>query len=161
MTAHMAGGCACGSVRFDCTEKPIVQLICHCRDCQRASGSSFAAVMFVPSDRLTFTKDAPLYHEVTAASGRKLQRGFCGKCGSPVSLRWPDDPFQCELLVVSSLDDPSVFAPSYEVWTSRAGQWHAFNPDTIKFEKGPSAETVLSPIKAYFSGRDAHNAVGA
>src|ERR1019366_6824023 len=80
----LTGGCACGKLRYECDEKPIVQLICHCRDCQRASGSAFAAVLFVPSDRLTFKRAEPKYHSVKAESGRTMQRGFCGECGSPL-----------------------------------------------------------------------------
>jgi hypothetical protein len=83
----MSGGCACGKVRYECREKPMVQLICHCRDCQQASGSAYAAVLFVPSDRLQFTRTEPKYHEVEAATGRRIQRGFCGDCGSPVVNR--------------------------------------------------------------------------
>jgi hypothetical protein len=30
----VGGGCACRSIRYECTEEPIVQLICHCRACQ-------------------------------------------------------------------------------------------------------------------------------
>jgi hypothetical protein len=37
MNNVFSGGCACGRVRYECIEPPIVELICHCRDCQRAS----------------------------------------------------------------------------------------------------------------------------
>lgn len=155
MTKKLTGGCACGSVQYECGEKPIVQLICHCRDCQRASGSAFAAVMFVPSDRLTFTGTELKWFEAKAASGRTLRRGFCSECGSPVSLRWSEKrPF--ELLTVSSLDDPSGFSPTCEVWVSRADPWHQLHPDTVKFDEGPSEEAVRAPIAAYFAGRESN-----
>ena len=50
----LSGGCACESIRYECTEEPIVQVICHCRACQRASGSAFAAIMMVAADRISF-----------------------------------------------------------------------------------------------------------
>jgi hypothetical protein len=56
----LSGGCACQSVRYECTEEPIVQLICHCRDCQRAGGSAFAAMMIVAADKFKFLKKSPL-----------------------------------------------------------------------------------------------------
>jgi hypothetical protein len=102
MTEKLTGGCACGNIRYECSERPIVQLICHCRDCQRASGSAYVAALFVPSDRLTFTGEESKFHEVKGASGRRLQRGFCSECGSPVSGRWPDNPRRY-LLVAASM----------------------------------------------------------
>lgn len=53
LPGELTGGCACGAIRYKCSEKPIVELICHCRDCQRASGGAISAVMLVASDRLT------------------------------------------------------------------------------------------------------------
>src|SRR5579864_3626896 len=86
---NLVGGCACGNIRYECSEGPIVQLICHCRDCQRASGSAFAAIMMLPGDKFRFLKEEPAYFEVTGGSGRQLRRGFCSKCGSPISAHWP------------------------------------------------------------------------
>ena len=148
----LTGGCACGKVRYACGDKPIVQLICHCRDCQQASGSAYAAVLFVPSDKLEFTGAEPKYHEVKAASGRSPQRGFCAECGSPLSARWLGNS-RYQLLQASSLDDPSIFTPTVEVWVSRAHGWHSLHPDTVKFDEGPSPEAVRDPIDAYFAAR--------
>ena len=147
-----SGGCACGKVRYECSEEPLVQLICHCHDCQRASGSAFAAALIVPTDRLKFTATEPKYYSVTAASGRTMQRGFCSECGSPVSIRRPEMPL-VEFLQAASLDDTSTFAPTCEVWISRADSWHPLHPSTEKFDEGPSAEAVRAPIAAYFSSR--------
>ena len=49
MTAEIHGGCACSASRYTCSERPLVQMICHCRDCQRASGSAFAACLDDPA----------------------------------------------------------------------------------------------------------------
>ena len=152
MMENLTGGCACGRVRYECSERPLAQLICHCRDCQRASGSEFGAVLIVPSDRLTFTGSEPKYYEVKAESGRTMRRGFCSECGSPVSARRPETPL-VEFLHAASLDDPSRFAPSCEVWVSRAYPWHHLHPATLKFDQGPSEEAVRMPIAAYFAGR--------
>ena len=152
MTEALFGGCACGKIRYECSERPIVQLICHCRDCQKASGSAFAAFVIIPSDRLTYNGGAMRCYDVKAESGRTIRRQFCGECGSPVSARWPELP-RVELLDVASLDDQSVFAPTHELWTSRAEAWHPFHPNTIKVEEGPPDDVVRTPLKAYFAAR--------
>ena len=151
MTAILTGGCACESIRYECSEEPIVQIICHCRDCQRASGSAFAPGMFVAADKFRYLKSTPTFHEVVAQSGRLVQRGFCGKCGSFIGVRWPADP---QVVVISpiSLDDPSRFQPTAEVWLSRAQAWHPVHPDTTKF-KGPPLTGVKDKVDEYFAKR--------
>jgi len=148
----LSGGCACGSIRYECSERPIVQLICHCRDCQRASGSAYAAVLIVPSDRVTFRGTEPKYYAVKADSGRTMERGFCSDCGSPVLIRRPETP-GIVLIQAASLDNPSRFVPTCEVWVSRADPWHQLHPDTAKFDRHPSAEAVRVPVEEYFAAR--------
>lgn len=152
MTETLVGGCACGKVRYRCSERPLAQVICHCRDCQRASGNAFAALLIVPRDRLTFEGAELKEHSVVANSGRTMRRRFCGECGSPVSIFRPETPL-IEFLQAASLDDPSIFLPTCEVWVSRASPWHPHLPDTQKFDEGPSADAVRAPIEAYFAGR--------
>ena len=152
MTVAMTGGCACGEIRYECSDAPIVQLICHCRDCQRASGAASAPIMFVPADRFSFLKAQPSHYEITGGSGRQIRRCFCGKCGSPVTAHWPENTL-VQLIQVSSLDDPSVFRPTMELWLSRGHAWHSLNSDTEKFDGPPSG--VKAAIEAYFAGRAA------
>jgi hypothetical protein len=45
MAQKISGGCACGAIHYECNADPVVMLNCHCRDCQRASGSAYAAVV--------------------------------------------------------------------------------------------------------------------
>ena len=82
MTVLLTGGCACENIRYECTEEPIVQLICHCRDCQRASGSALAPLMFFAADKFRFLKSTPTFHEVVGGSGR---------LGSRISAHWPEE----------------------------------------------------------------------
>src|SRR5262249_35144416 len=48
MARKLSGGCACGAIHYECNVDPVIMLNCHCRDCQRASGSAYAAVVAVP-----------------------------------------------------------------------------------------------------------------
>lgn len=150
MTTVLSGGCACGAVRYECTEPPIVELICHCRDCQRASGGASAAIMFVAGDRFSFVAGEPAYYEVTGGSGRQIRRCFCRSCGSPLTAYWPANPL-LQLIQVGSLDDPSSFKPEQELWMARAHPWHSVLAETAKCDGPPSG--VREKVAAYFANR--------
>jgi hypothetical protein len=81
MTSH-TGGCACRQVRYELTAAPARMLNCHCHDCQRASGSAYAAILIVPSDGLRLRGELR-YHAVTSERNTRIERGFCPTCGSP------------------------------------------------------------------------------
>ena len=148
---ELTGGCACQAIRYECTGEPIVQLICHCRDCQRASGAAAATLMMVPADTFRFVKGKPAFYEITGGSGRQICRGFCSSCGSPVTGHWPvaDD---IQMIFVGSLDDPSVFKPQTELWLGSGHPWHSVNPDTLKFD-GPPLSGVRDRLAAFRESR--------
>ena len=76
MGDQLTGGCLCGAVRYECSAKPLLAGNCHCRDCQRSSGSAFVAVMVVPASSLRI--DGPVkYYDSKADSGNNFTRGFC------------------------------------------------------------------------------------
>jgi hypothetical protein len=148
----LTGGCACGAVRYELSGEPIFQLVCHCNDCQKASGSAFAEVILVAADRLTIVGAEPKFFAVKADSGRTMNRGFCGNCGSPVMMRRTETP-QIAFLQAGSLDDPHVFKPAVEVFTCNAHSAISPISGAARFEKGPPAEVVRPVLEAYFATR--------
>jgi hypothetical protein len=84
MLSSFTGGCACSAIRYECTSEPLFALNCHCRDCQRETGSAFAPVLAVPKAAFTLTQGAPKYFDLIADSGHSTRRAFCAECGSPL-----------------------------------------------------------------------------
>jgi hypothetical protein len=108
--------------------------------------------MMVAADKFQFLADEPSYYEVVGGTtGRRFQRGFCAKCGSPVTLRWPEIS-NVQMIQVGSLDDPSSFTPQTELWLSSGYSWHSLNPGTLKFEGRPITG-VRDRLDAYFANR--------
>jgi hypothetical protein len=128
------GGCACGAVRYECRSEPLMAFNCHCRDCQRASGSAYASAILVPVDAFSFSRGAPKYHVGTAESGGSVGRGFCAECGSPVAATQAGNPIV--IIYASSLDDPSWHRPTLDIFTSSAQPWDHLNPELPKFRRG-------------------------
>ncbi len=133
MELALNGGCACGSIRYECKSEPILAYKCHCRACQRASGSGFLAILWVHNDKLDLTANEPRYYAAGGDSGRQLKRGFCPECGSNVLVQpsFPDIIF----IVASSLDDPSEFKPQLEIWTSSAQPWDSLDTNLQHFDE--------------------------
>jgi hypothetical protein len=137
MTQKLSGGCACGAIHYETDADPIVMLNCHCSDCRKASGSGYAAIIFVPKDAVIVRGEARFYG-VQGSSGKMVERGFCPNCGSPVIEKVERLPNALGILA-GSLDDPSLYKPSMDLHTDSAQHWDLMLPHTKKFPKGRSA----------------------
>ncbi len=95
------GGCQCGAVRYAFYVPLEYSHVCHCRMCQRATGGIFAALAGATPDHFAWTRGTPAFF----ASSNLAQRGFCEKCGTPLSFRY-DTPTARMYATLGSLDDP-------------------------------------------------------
>ena len=129
----ITGGCACGAVRYEIAANPIFMLNCHCRDCQRATGSAYAPVVVVPRAALRLTGELK-YFKLTGDAGKYVDRGFCPNCGSRILgnlERYPD----IVGILAGSLDDPSLHKPVMDIFTASAHHWDAMAPEIQKFTR--------------------------
>jgi hypothetical protein len=92
------------------------------------------ALSWLPTEGFAYTGTAPAAHTTTSASGRPMTRRFCAQCGALVAL----DMAVPGLMAVSAagLDQPDVFAPDCEIWTSRARPWEPLLPGVTHFGEG-------------------------
>lgn len=134
MAGTISGGCACGAIRYRTDAEPMVMLNCHCRDCQRATGGAYAAILVVPKASVT-VEGAPKFHTVTGDSGSAVERGFCDRCGSPLAITLARMP-EIYGVFAGSLDDPARYQPKVELFTGSAQPWCAMLDGTKKFPKG-------------------------
>lgn len=125
------GGCMCGAVRYECTVDPIAMGNCHCRDCQRATGSAFAAALLVPASAVQISGEVK-YYEVIGDSGRIVRRGFCPNCGARLFGK-PDASPDLIAIMAGSLNDPSRYRSQADIYTASAQPWDYMNPDLPKF----------------------------
>lgn len=73
--------------------------------CQKAFGGFFGPL--VTARGIEWTRGAPSYF----ASSNKVKRGFCAKCGTPLSYDWGGDLE----ISIGSLDTPEAAAPVLQV----------------------------------------------
>ncbi len=88
MTTLRTGGCLCGAIRYESSGEPVFALQCHCRDCQRQTGSAYVAAVRVPAAEFRITKGKPKHYIAKADSGNEITRVFCPDCGSPITKIW-------------------------------------------------------------------------
>jgi hypothetical protein len=128
------GGCACGAIRYECTAEPIATFNCHCRDCQRTTGSAFSPVVYLPAKDFKIIKGSPRYYPTSSEMGGENRRGYCPDCGSRLFGGVTDEGHG---ILASSLDDPSLFKPQMDIWTSDAQPWDRLDSSLPQFEKYP------------------------
>lgn len=124
------GGCLCGETRYETTAKPINVRVCHCRLCQKATGSTFFARVLVPLDLLSITGPVSWAH-----SSPDLRRGFCSRCGTNLfSERASGNRIGLSL---GSLDDTDSLRPSDHIWISAKQTWLELNDGLPQYLEGP------------------------
>ena len=133
--AHIEGGCLCGKVRYSADAEPAFVGVCHCADCQRFTGSAFAAVVAVPAPALevretlrTFTKPGD--------TGQPMHRRFRPECGSGV-VDEADALPGVVMVNAGTLDDRSWVRPQSEVYCDSAQPWVRLGGELQRFAKMP------------------------
>ena len=129
MAAPYTGGCQCGSVRYVVTTEPIRLLACHCKECQRQSGSAFGMSMPVKKTSLTVTGRTKQFTR-GADSGNEVTGVFCPECGVRIYHVLKSAP-DVASIKPGTLDDTSWLRPSSFIWMRSAQGWVSV-PDDVK-----------------------------
>ena len=106
MAEQMTGGCACGRIRYSAQVEDDDAYLCHCRMCQRATGSVSIAFKTLSKADIAWEGEPDWY-----ASSPIAKRPFCRECGTSLGFSYPDSAKMD--LTVGSFDDPSRFRPKH------------------------------------------------
>jgi hypothetical protein len=114
----LQGGCLCGAVRYEARPDHRDGYYCHCRMCQLAFGNTRAAFLNLRKSEVRWLGAPPAYY----ASSKIARRGFCGRCGTPLSFEFLDSERMD--LSVGSLDEPGQLRPTeHFAVESRIDSW--------------------------------------
>ena len=142
MSTPLTGGCLCGAIRYT-VSVPITELrVCHCRDCQKSTGTGSSVNAMLKTDTIKITQGTPKRYTVTADSGRTLHRFFCGDCGSPLFSRRELTPENTGLRI-GTLDAEHAGGMKItgNIWTNSARAWSHIDPESQQFPAQPDAPT--------------------
>ena len=131
------GDCLCGAIKVS-IEGPVLRMAqCHCRDCQRASGTGHMSLAFLSEDSVTISGEATGYAS-TADSGNTNTRYFCPLCGSRVLGK--NSARQGIVGVpVGVFEDRSWFKPDAVVYCKNRDHWDASDSEALNFDTMPPA----------------------
>ena len=135
------GSCLCGAIRYE-VSLPITELrACHCRDCQKVSGTAGTVNALIPTNALRITQGTPKRFTKKADSGRTLHRFFCGECGASLFSRREATP-ETTVLRAGAFDDPPAMKITAHIWTGSARPWAYIDPASARFPGQPDAPPV-------------------
>lgn len=137
MTIH-AGGCLCDGLRYETSADPVRVTICHCRFCQRATGSAYMVEPLFREDDVKMTRGTPSNFALrSAGSGKTVTVHFCAGCGTKIWLSFERFPGVLGLYA-GTFDDP---------------HWFDIGPDNAKqiFTEMARPDSILMPDINVFS----------
>ena len=136
MTALHQGGCACGAVRYQVQGEPEIAQICHCRYCQRRTGTAFGAVAYFDERNVTFLRgELRAYEHHSDETGRWLRMQFCPTCGTTVTHAVEIRP-GLRAIAVGTLDDPEWPTIQRHIWVRSKRSWVSIPPGLTTFQQG-------------------------
>jgi len=132
----ITGGCGCGAVRYEADGEPLFAVLCHCRDCQRASGTGHIPVMGMPKSLFKVSGEIKSYATV-GSSGKNGIRNFCPNCGS-LLFGTPEIAPDAVTIYVGTLDDPTVFQPEAILFKRDRHAWDVLAGTLAEFDTMPA-----------------------
>ena len=122
MGAAMTGGCACGAVRFEAEVDSDDAYLCHCRMCQRSTGSVSIAFKNLPQSKVRWLSGPDWYDSSPIA-----RRPYCRGCGTSLGFQFKEGPNMD--LTIAAFDEPGRFKPTshfgsesiHEPWIDTSG----------------------------------------
>ena len=129
------GGCTCRAVRYSMASEPLFVHCCHCRWCQRETGSAFALNAMIEADRVTLLQGEPETVHTPSNSGKGQKIARCPKCRIAVWSNYAGAGDAVRFIRVGTLDDPDLLPPDIHIFTSSKQPWVVLPPGTPAVEE--------------------------
>jgi hypothetical protein len=127
------GGCACGQLRYRLSSKPMFVHCCHCRDCQRQTGSAFVLNALIETDRMAMLSGATDAIQVPTESGRPHVIHRCEACKITIWSHY-GGVVPLSFVRVGTLDEPAALPPNVHIYTRSKLPWVTLPVDVPAFE---------------------------
>ena len=144
MAGALAGGCACSEVRYRLTSAPMFVHCCHCKDCQRQTGSAFVLNAIIETDRIELTSGAPEPVRVPTDSGRPHDIYRCPRCKTAVWSDYGGRP-KIRFVRIGTLDEPAGLPPDVHIFARSKLPWVKLDDGAPSFDVYYDMQTQWPP----------------
>lgn len=124
----LAGGCTCRQVRYRVTARPIFVHCCHCRWCQRETGSAFALNAMLETANVTLDAGTPETVDTPSASGKGQRVVRCPACKVALWSHYAGAGPKIAFVRVGTLDTPDSCPPDIHIFTASKQPWVVLPP---------------------------------
>lgn len=130
------GSCLCRGVRFEVDDVAGPFELCHCSRCRKATGSAFAATLYVAREdfRLLEGQDLIRVYEASIRDAPPAYRAcFCRRCGSSV----PDVGSKAPMIELPAgcLDDDPGLRPDRHIYVEVKAPWLTISDSLPQLDK--------------------------
>lgn len=115
------GKCLCGAISYETQAEPLMQAVCHCKNCQRQAGSALSIIVGYPEGTVAISGEPKTYDD-SSEGGRAVYRQFCENCGSPLFTLAESAPGMI-FIKAGTFDDTDWLEPSVQFWVQSAQGW--------------------------------------
>jgi len=139
----LQGACACGHINYRLTARPMFVHCCHCRDCQRQTGTAFVINALIEADCIQVRNELDPV-AVPTDSGKPHRIFRCPQC--QIAL-WSEygGLEKLRFVRVGTLREPSAVSPDVHIYTRSKLPWVNLPPDVPAFEAYYRASQVWPP----------------
>ena len=129
------GRCTCGELRYRMTSKPMFVHCCHCRWCQRETGTSFALNALIESDRVELLAGTPDVVDTPSNSGKGQKISRCPRCRVAVWSNYGGGGDKVRFIRVGTLAEPDRFPPDIHIYTMSKQPWVVLPPGAVAVDE--------------------------
>ena len=124
------GGCTCRHVRYRLTSGPLFVHCCHCRWCQRETGTAFALNAMIEADRVELLAGEVEVVDTPSNSGKGQKISRCPRCRIAVWSNYAGAGDSVRFVRVGTLDEPDRLPPDVHIFTASKQPWVVLPPQT-------------------------------
>ena len=133
------GSCLCEKIKFSIEGSFDSFYLCHCKYCQKSTGTAHAANIFSSSAKVTWNEGEGLISHFHLPNTRHA-KNFCSQCGSPLPISIGDGKLIC--VPVGSLSHSPKIRPTAHLFIKSKAEWENHLEGVKRFDRFPGSATA-------------------
>ena len=126
------GSCLCGKITYEAKVEPNITK-CHCKICQKVSGSAYGDYATAPIDGFKWTSGEKLLTKYESSPGNF--RNFCSVCGTHMPTGHPS--MGIYFIQPGTLDSDEALVEAAHMFLRSSAAWHKRQEGLAEFQEYP------------------------